>query len=109
MKINSEGIYNSKVLVPYKEDNICMTQQANGNAYFFYLCEEGENSMPSEITITSNQPVKGSTVTLLGYKKALRWEKNENGFKVIIPKEIRKNPPCDYVWTIKVSEIKKVI
>ena len=107
MKINSEGIYNSKVLVPYKEDNICMTQQANGNAYFFYLCEEGENTMPAEISIASNQPAKGSTVSLLGYNKSLRWEKHGNGFKVFIPKKIRNNAPCDFVWTIKVAELKK--
>lgn len=106
MKINSEGIYNSNVLKPYKEDNICMIQQTNGNDYFFYLCKEGENTMPAEITISSNQPVKGSTVSLLGYTETLKWEKKNDGFKVIIPEEIRKNPPCDHVWTIKVSSTK---
>ena len=107
MKINSEGIYKSKVLKPYKENNICMTQQDNGNAYFFYLCKEGENAMPSEITITSNQPVKEGKVTLLGYDKPLKWKKNGSGFKVFIPEEIKNNPPCNYVWTIKVDEIIK--
>lgn len=107
MKINKEGIYNSKVLAPYKENNICMTQQDNGNAYFFYLCEEGESTMPTEIIVNTQQPVKGSKVMLLGYNKPLKWKKVESGFKVIIPKGIRKNPPSDYVWTLKVSELKK--
>ena len=106
MKINSEGIYNSQVLEPFKEDNICMTRQANGNAYFFYMCKKGENSMPSEIFVKSNQPVKSSIVTLLGYNKSLKWKLKGSGFKVLIPEEIRDKPPCDFVWTIKISQIK---
>jgi len=105
MKINGEGIYNSKVLKPYKENNICMTRQDNGNAYFFYLCKEGETNMPSEIVITSARPEKGSRVTLLGYNKPLKWEDSENGFRVIIPEALWKNPPCNYVWTIKAEKL----
>jgi alpha-L-fucosidase len=107
IKTNGEGIYNSKALPPYKEDNICMTQQANGNVYFFYLCKEGENKMPSEIMIKSHRPAKDAQVTLLGYNKSLKWNVQSQGFKVFIPKEIRNNPPSDYVWTLKVSQIEK--
>jgi len=106
MKINGEAIYNSKTLEPYKEDNICMTQQDNGNAYFFYLSEKNESIMPSEIIIKSHQPEPKAAVTLLGVDEALKWELEGSGFKVIIPEEIRNNPPCNYVWTIKVSQIK---
>ena len=106
MKINGEGIYNTKVLPPYKSDNICMTQKDNGESYFFYMCKEGEFTMPKEIYINSHLPAKNAKVYLLGYKKQLKWKKTENGFKVIIPEKIRHNPPSDYVWTIKVSKIK---
>lgn len=107
MKINSEGIYNSRVLEPYKEANICMTQQADGNTYFFYLVGENETIMPSEINIQSHQPADGAVVTLLGNDKALKWKLNGNGFKIIIPENLQKNPPCNYVWTIRVSQLKK--
>ena len=107
MAINDQGIYNSKVLPPYKEGNICMTQQANGNVYFFYMCEEGETTMPAEIIINSHKPTKKATVTLLGYKKSLKWKESGAGFIVEIPKKIRNHPPANHVWTIKVSEIKK--
>ena len=106
MKINGEAIYNSKTLEPYKEDNICMTQQDNGNAYFFYLSEKNESIMPSEIIIKSHQPEPKAAITLLGVNEALKWELEGSGFKVIIPEEISNNPPCNYVWTIKVSQIK---
>jgi len=107
--INGEGIYNSKVLQPYKEDNICMTQQDNGNAYFFYMCEENETTMPSEIVIKSHVPAKGSKVSLLGSNKSLKWVTHNKGFKVLIPKSLQNNPPSDYVWTIKVSALKKEV
>lgn len=106
MDVNSEGIYSSKVLPPYKEGNICMTQQDNGNAYFFYLCKDGENNMPESITIQSHQPAKGAQVSLLGSKKSLKWEPAGDGFKVFIPKTLREQPPCDYVWTVKVSGLR---
>jgi alpha-L-fucosidase len=106
IKINGEGIYNSKVLPPFKERNICMTQQDNGNAYFFYLANQDENTMPAEIIIKSHQPTKKAKVYLLGYAKPLKWKKLNEGFKVFIPEAIRNKPKSKYVWTIKVSEIK---
>lgn len=103
LKINGEAIYNSKVLEPFKENNICMTQQENGDKYFFYLCSENEIEMPKEITVTSHQPAKEDKIKLLGNQKPLKWQKLEKGFKILIPDEVRKNPPCKYVWVIQVS------
>jgi alpha-L-fucosidase len=107
MKVNSEAIYNSRVLFPYKEENICRVQQQDGRAYFFYLAKEGEKKIPSKIEITSNQPDKEAIVTLLGYKKPLKWKNTKNGFIVSIPKKLQNNPPCNYVWTIKVDKLNK--
>jgi alpha-L-fucosidase len=103
MKINSEAIYNSKPLAPYKEGNICMTQQTNGTKYFLYLCKEGETTIPTEITIESHTPTKGAKVVLLGSNQNLNWSKVNNGFKITIPENLRKNPPNNYVCTFKVS------
>jgi alpha-L-fucosidase len=106
MSINSEGIYNSVPLKPYKEDKICMTQQENGNAYFFYMTDEGETNMPATITVKVHQPDEGETVMLLGYDQPLIWSKNNEGFTVNIPKKLRENPPSQFVWTLKVSKLK---
>ena len=105
MKVNSEGIYNSKPLAPFKEGNICMTQQDDGTTYFFYMAKEGE-PVPAEIVVASHQPAKGAVVTMLGGRK-LKWKKEGDGFKVFIPSSIRNNPPCDHAWTIKVSKVAK--
>ncbi len=106
MKVNSEGIYNSKAIAPYKEDNICMTQQENGVTYFFYLAKDGESQIPNEVVVNSHQPAKGATITMLGSNKKLKWSKFGDGFKVVIPNSLQQDPPCDYAWTIKVSNLK---
>ena len=82
-----------------------MVQQPDGSMDFFYLAAEGQKDMPAEITIDSHQPAPGAEVALLGAKGALKWEKEGNGFKVLIPERVRKNPPCRYAWTIRVSEV----
>lgn len=105
MKINSEGIYNSTPVAPYKEGNICMTQQPNGNVYFFYLAGEKEDIMPAFIHITSHKPAKGAVVTMPGVKGNLKWKPEQKGFVVSIPAKVRKAPPCKYAWVIKVSAV----
>ena len=57
MDINAEGIYNSKPLAPYKENNICMTQQGDGATYFFYLAEEGESKIPEGNSNKISSPI----------------------------------------------------
>ena len=105
MNVNSEGIYNSKPITPFKENNICMTQQDDGSTYLFYLAKEGETQIPAEIVISSYKPEKGANVTLLGSSKRLKWKNDGEGFKVTIPNSLRKNLPCDHAWTIKVSQL----
>ncbi len=100
LAVNGEGIYETRALAPYKENNICMTQKKDGTKYFFYLADE-EEELPSEIVIKSHCPEAGSKVYMLGYDAALKWYKLDKGFKVIISDSIRKNPPCKYAWGIK--------
>lgn len=101
MNINSEGIYNSRIVKPYKENNICMTQQVNGDRYFFYLCDDEENTIPKEIIIDSYYPNERTNISMLGTNYNLNWEYFNNGIKVIIPAKLRNDPPCKYVWTLK--------
>jgi alpha-L-fucosidase len=106
LKVNGEAIYNSKAIPPFKENNICMTQQENGNVYFLYLAGKDEVNIPDKIAIKSLQPAKGAKVTMLGSKVALKWKAEGEGFVVAIPASLQKNKPCDFAWTIKVSKIR---
>ncbi|UMB61950.1 alpha-L-fucosidase [Lutibacter sp. A80] len=105
MKVNSSAIYNTKPIAPYKEKNICMTQNKEGNVFLFYLAKEGENKIPSEIIVNSISPKKGAKIKMLGSNKKLKWEKMESGFKLLIPEELRNNLPSKHAWTLKIEAV----
>ena len=105
MKVNSSAIYNTKPIAPYKEKNICMTQNKAGNVFLFYMAMQGEKHIPSEIVVESITPKKGSKITMLGSNKRLKWQKLEKGFKVFIPEKLSNNPPSKYAWTLKIEAL----
>jgi alpha-L-fucosidase len=107
MKVNSTAIYNTKPIEPYKEENICFTQNKTGNVFAFYLAKEGENKIPVEVTVKSISPKKGTKITMLGSKTSLKWTKEGNGFKVIIPESLRNNLPAKEAWTLKIEAINR--
>ncbi len=107
MKVNSSAIYNTKPIEPFKENNICMTQNEKGNVFLFYMAKEEESKIPSEIIVKSITPKKGTKITMLGSNKSLKWQKLKQGFKVSIPKQLQHNLPCKEAWTLKINQIKQ--
>ncbi len=106
MKVNSTAIYETKAIVPFKENNICFTQNKNGSVNIIYLAEEGEDKMPAEITVKSINPAKGAKIKLLGTKRNLKWKSNGTGFTITVPENVRNNPPAKYAWVFHISKIK---
>ena len=104
MKINSEAIYNSHPVAPYKEGKVCFTQLDNGITYAIYLADESEDSLPEKISFTKFYPAAGVNIQMLGRNQELKLKKTAAGFEIEIPESIRKNPPCNYAWTIKFSK-----
>lgn len=108
MDVNSEAIYETRAIEPYKEAKICYTRKKDTNTvYAIYLAEENEEEMPSEIMLYSFQPEKGSKVSLLGADENISWKTSGNGTLISIPESIRENPPCNYAWTFKLDQITK--
>jgi alpha-L-fucosidase len=105
MDVNKSAIYNTKPIAPFKERNICMTQNKQGNVHLFYMAKEGEDTIPSEIIVNSITPKKGSKIKMLGSNRKLKWEKLESGFKVLIPESLRENLPCKYAWVLKIDAV----
>ena len=106
MDVNSEAIYGTRAITPYKEGNVCLTQNKdNHTVYAIYLAGEGENGPPARVSLESIQPLSGAKLTMLGAKGKLTWEKTEEGFVVEVPEAIQKNPPCDHAWVFKIDKI----
>ncbi len=100
MKINQEAIYDTKPLEPYKEDKICLTQKEDA-VYLIYMAEDSQ-TIPERIFFKAFAPEKGSKVRLLGSKSRLKWKKKAQGFEIIVPEKIRKNPPSELAWVFKI-------
>ena len=106
MDVNSEAIYGTRAIAPYKESKICYTNKKSTNTvYAIYMAEKNEETIPSKVVISSFTPKEGSTVNLLGYDKPLEWEKAGNATLINIPENIRNNPPSDFAWAFKLNEI----
>jgi alpha-L-fucosidase len=107
MKINSEAIYNTRPIAPYKEGKICFTSLKDGTFYAIYLADENETEPPATIRLSSVVPAKGANLRLLGTDVPLKWERIGNGVLINIPAEARKQEHGKYAWTIKISKIEK--
>jgi alpha-L-fucosidase len=107
MKVNSQAIYNSRPVLPYRERKVCFTQLQDKTTYAIYLADEDEKTLPENITLNKFLLPDNSTIELLGTGEKLNWQKTDNGCKIIIPASARNNPPCKYAWTLKISAINK--
>ncbi len=99
MKINSEAIYNTHPLPPYKIGKTCFTQLTDGTVYAIYLADENENCLPSKISFNEFPLSKYSKAELLGTKESIHLNKH----LIEIPEKVQKNPPCKYAWVFKLS------
>ncbi len=106
MDVNSEAIYGTRAIAPYKDGNICMTQNKENHAvYAVYLAGEGETRLPDSVSLGKIRPAKHAEITLLGVRGKLKWKRTEAGIVVEIPEGKHKRPPCDHAWVFKIDEI----
>jgi len=104
MRVNSEAIYGTRAIAPYKEASIGYTLKKDSNTlYAIYLPEEDELSLPSQITLKSFVPVQGSKVTLLGVDTPLAWTTVQGATHITVPQRIQQAPPCHYAWVLKLE------
>uniref|UniRef100_UPI00321639B2 alpha-L-fucosidase n=1 Tax=uncultured Draconibacterium sp. TaxID=1573823 RepID=UPI00321639B2 len=104
--VNSEAIYSTRAIAPYKSDNVCLTQQKDTKAvYAIYMEEEDGSSLPASFTVKGIKAAKNAKLTMLGASGSLKWENTDEGVKVYVPAKIRKNLPCDLAWAVKISAV----
>jgi alpha-L-fucosidase len=97
LKINGEGIYNSRTLAPWSSGNIYLTQSKDSaNVYAFYLGDV----LPTEITIEKYVAKPGSRITILGRKEKLKWRQEGKNMVITAPPNIRG----DYAITLKITK-----
>lgn len=105
MKINGEGIYQSKPLAPYSSGNIFFTQnKSDQSVYAFYLANENENILPPAVVIKNFSLSKGAKISIFGAPSNLKWESEGNNTIISIPKKLQQQPPGQYAWCFKIKQ-----
>ncbi len=107
LKVNSEAIYSTRPLAPYKEGNLGYTRCKDGRVNLIYLAAEGETALPAQIAFRGVRPAPGAAITLLGRPAALSWQRAGEETRIDIPPEMRPNPPAAWAWAFQISAIEK--
>jgi len=101
MKINSEAIYKTHPVKPYKSGKTCFTSLPDGTIYLLFLADEKETMIPAKIDVKGFQPAKGAKIQMLGRIGNLKWEILGNDLSIRIPSG---KPPCKYAWVFRVNK-----
>ncbi|MFT3743476.1 MAG: alpha-L-fucosidase [Pyrinomonadaceae bacterium] len=104
MNTNSEAIYNTRPIAPYKQGKTAFTSLPDGTVYAIYLADENEPVPPETLAIDGIVPAEGAKVSLLGFEKELSWRRTTSGFSVIIPEVFRAKPTGKFAWTVRISK-----
>ena len=98
MRVNSEAIYGTRSIAPYKEGRVCWTRKGH-TTYLIVLAENGETAPPARVKAPSLKQAK--QVRMLGAAEAIAWSTTD-GLTIEIPESVRRSPPCDHAWTFAV-------
>ncbi|MBC3787472.1 alpha-L-fucosidase [Spirosoma utsteinense] len=99
LQVNGESIYGTKPLAPYRQNKWAFTR--NGNVtYASYLPAESETQLPAQVTLPL-MPTK--TLTLLGSKQPLKWQKSGATMTVTVPDKVRQQLAGQPAWVFKLS------
>ena len=99
MKINQEGIYESRPLAPYSTGNFYFTQHKSGSKkYAFLLAEKDQVKLPEIAEISGFVPQKNAKISILGAQNNLVWETDGKTTKIKIPATLRDKLSAQPAW-----------
>ncbi len=103
MKVNSEAIYATRPIAPYKEGRVALTRRGNA-VHAIYLLEEGQEAPPARIALSSLRPRPGSKVRLLGSGAEIPWRpEGEKGMVLEVPPAVIQAPPCRHAFVFRIE------
>jgi alpha-L-fucosidase len=103
MAINSEAIYGTNPIPPYKVGNVALTQRGH-STYVTYFAPEGVEALPATITIPSFQPSSNAKATLLGSSAKVTWLLQGTDTMLEVASKAIQSPPCRYAYVFKLSD-----
>ncbi len=103
MDINSEAIYGTRALEPYKFDQVCVTSKPDGTIYLIYLVAEDQDKLPSEIKFPTQGDKKKLRAKLLGVNSSLKTKKVADGIVITLPDNLKSRLLKTKAFVIKLK------
>ena len=104
LDVNGEAIYGTRAVAPYKQGLVCLTRKETEKiVYAVYLPEADEQVPPDSIMVPDVMDGKVAGIQMLGSDVALTWKQVDGGWRVNIPEALKKQPPCQEAWTLKIQ------
>jgi len=104
MKINGEGIYSSRAIAPFSEQNVYYTQSKDQkNVYAFVLGDQETINLPSALTFKLSATKKIKNISVLGFKEQVKWTVKDQVIIAQIPKSIQNNKTIKQAAVLKIS------
>ncbi len=101
MAINSEAIYGTRPISPYRVGDVALTQRGR-STYVIYFAPEGVDALPATVSVPSFRPSSHAKVALLGSSAKVSWRLQ--GTDTML--EIAGTPgprPCRHAFVYKLS------
>lgn len=105
LKINGEGIYNTRITPVYKNKNndIWFTASKDGKTLYALYIQGQNNPLPESIEWEKNIPLKGTAITLLHTGKKVKWTQEGDKVKVQLPR-LSKYDKKPLVFSFKIKK-----
>jgi len=107
MKVNSEAIYDTRPVAPYREGNMAYTRNRfTGAVYATYLTDDAKDKLPSAVMLDNVSPENNATIKILGHNQKLEWRSVGKGCIVEVPQKLIKSLKGSSAYVFKVSATK---
>ena len=107
LRVNGEAIYATRPRAGslWKEGDDLRFTRSKDNKTVYALCLKWPGK---RLTLKTVRPEVGSTITMLGVERPLRWRFDEaKGLVIDLPERLQdeKNRPCTAAWAVKIRGV----
>ena len=96
MQVNSEAIYGTRPIAPYRNGEVFFTCKGE-RVYAICFADEP----PAEIAWSGLRPAEGVSMQLLGQERELEWRDEDGKVRVRLSSEMRNAVPVEGPWVLE--------
>jgi alpha-L-fucosidase len=102
MKVNGEAIYATRPFPPHRDGNVFFTKKMDSEAvYAICLAGEKDEIPPGVIRASGFCPPDQARCRLLGWEGEVKWQAEQDGFRVDLSQRIREKIFVKHAWVLK--------